>query len=170
VAADPIDLRILEALQRRFREAIRVSRDFHFEPKASSVSLDPQEILLIPDTELPFYLLQPEPEGEVKYYPAYQKREVMSVSVTARVDVPDGSVPNAKLRAFKKLEADIERAICDEDPSLSEPGVGLGGLCVDIRMRTARAFVGLGSDPIVICQVVLDIPFHGRYGLPASQS
>lgn len=164
---EPIDQRVLLALQLRF-QAIRIANGFFYEYKPSSVSLDPQELILVPDTELPFVLLTLQPDGGRRFFPANQMKDSLSLVAIARVDVPDAQVLGAKLEAATRLAADIERACVGEEFT---PGVpadpSFGGLVSDTRLLTRpRMLYGLGNDPIVIVEQAITMPLHRTYGQP----
>lgn len=163
---EPIDQQALLALQVRF-QAIRIANGFFYEYKPSSVSIDPQELLLVPDTELPFVLLTLQPEGARRFMPADQVRDTVAAVAIARVDVVDAQEPGAKLKAGTRLAADIERACVGELVPGQRGDSSFGGLVVDTRLLSRpRILYGLGNDPIVIVEQSIYLPLHRTYGQP----
>ena len=163
---EPIDQQALVALQVRF-QAIRIANGFFYEYKPSSVSVDPQELLLVPETELPFVLLTLQPEGTRRFMPANQVKDVLAFVAIARVDITDSQELGAKLKAGTRLAADMERACVGELESGVPGDPSFGGLVADTRLTTRpRILYGLGSDPIVIVEQAIYMPLHRTYGQP----
>jgi hypothetical protein len=156
------DVQIALALKALLQD-ISVDAGYHFTVKPSSVSTDPQEILLVPDTELPFFLLVfPDLGGGRRFSPASQIRDQITGMVIARVDVVDPQTPDAKLRAAGDLQADLERALIGPNDDRGQ----LGGLVVDTRLGLAQPLYGLGADPIVIVRQPFTVTRHRTYGRP----
>lgn len=163
---EPIDQRALVALQVRF-QAIRIANGFFYEYKPSSVSVEPQELLLVPDTELPFVLLTLQPEGTRRFMPADQVKDTLALVAIARVDVVDPQGPGAKLKAGTQLAADMERACVGELVPGQRGDSSFGGLVTDTRLLTRpRILYGLGNDPIVLVEQAIYMPLHRTYGQP----
>lgn len=106
------------------------------------------------------YAIQPDQGGSVRYLPMYQLREVFIISVMGRVDVDDLD-PLAKMRAWERMGADVEKALAVQD------GVAdwFQGLCVDARPGPIQSFVGVGS-PVVIMLRTIEMPLHRTAGQP----
>lgn len=164
--SEPIEQQALVALQVRL-QAIRIVNGFFHEFKPSSVSLDPQELILVPDTELPFVLLTLQPEGTRRFFPANQVKDQLALVAIARVDVADPQEPGAKLKAGTRLAADLERACVGELVPGTPADPSFGGLVSDTRLTTRpRILYGLGNDPIVIVEQSIYMPLHRTYGQP----
>lgn len=141
--SNPNRLAVLLNLQTTLQGMTGVS--YHFPVVSTSVTLDPTINLLtgvgIPD--LPFYLIEPTPDGEKTYYPAEQLVEVMSVNILGRVDC-DPSDPLARVTTWEKMAADLELAL--------EADTTRGGHACDTRLLTPQPFMGPGSNAVILVQ------------------
>ena len=147
---------ILEALMARVR-AMTIADGYHYDVKATSVTCEPLNILLVPGPELPFFLVELSP-GNRNYWPANQIEVFSRFVVTWRVDTA-GTNPLRKMQAGENMIGDLERTF--------EADITLGGLAFDLRMDEPDGpIVGLGSDPKAVGLVELVAHHHREYGLP----
>lgn len=151
---DPIESRIIDHLLTTLRGWSTAS-GYQFDLKAESVTEELTEILLVPDTELPFVLLQTgggprrwveKPDGI---------RDDIAVDVVARIEVPEATERRAQGLRFA---ADLERLL-NVDPSR-------GGLAFDTSLDRPRLMYGIGKDPTVILQHRITMPLYRTYGDP----
>lgn len=159
----PLELQ-LAVLMTTALQGMTVAGGYFFEPKLSSVSTDPVEILLVPETELPyFHIVFPDASGgSRRFFPADQIRDGIPGMVLARVDVTSVDVRDAKLTAAHQLGADLERALATR----GDRAAWHGGLAQDCRLGRAIHGYGLGSDPIVIVRQPFLVTAHRGYGQP----
>jgi hypothetical protein len=159
----PLELQLALDLQTALR-AMRTADGYHYEPKPSSVSLDPEEILLVAETELPyFHIVFPDVSGgSRRFFPADQIRDGIPGMVLARVDVPDPQAPGAKLTAAVSLCTDLERCMAPR----ADRAAWHGGLAVDCRLARPLHGYGLGADPIVIVRQPFVVTTYRDYGQP----
>lgn len=143
-------------------QAMTIAGGYTHQPKPSSVSLDPEEILLISETELPyFHLVFPDVSGGARrFFPADQIRDACPGMVLARVDVANHREPGAKALAGAQLAADLERALA----TTGDRPAWHGGLAVDCRLAQPIVGYGLGADPIVIVRQPFLVSTHRTYG------
>lgn len=155
---DPLRYRVLEALQTKLR-AINGAPNYHSTVKSASVVLDPAvNILTVPPTECPFFIVEPTPEGSKFYMPSMRLKHQFQVAITARMDAETGLGTSLKTVAWERLLADIEVALTQD--------ITLGGLAVDVRLLEATPGFDLGAvTTIVVVQPVLCTLIRS-YGLP----
>ncbi len=147
---------ILDALMTRVK-AMSIATGYHYDVQDSSVQCEPVNILLIPGTALPFFLVELSP-GNREYQNANQVEIFNRFVVTYRVDVA-GTDPQRKVQAGENLLGDLERTF--------QVDITLGGLVFDLRMEEPDGpMVGLGSDTKVVGLVELVAHHHREYGLP----
>lgn len=115
-------LAVLEAIQTALR-GIDGNPTYHHKVKSTSVVLDPAvNILTVPASESPYFIIEPTPEGSKQHMPAGRVAHWFQVTISARGECEGGSRPNRKTEASEKLLADIEVAIAAD--------ITLGGLVV----------------------------------------
>jgi hypothetical protein len=156
---EPVDYRVLADLATTL-QTISQANNCWFDVKPTSVSLEPQEVILVPDTEVPFVLVVPAPDGRRRWWPAYQLEDDIAAVILARIDVTSVDEPGAKLKAGQRIVADIERRLTVD--------ISRGGLCVDTRLQKPRILYGLGNDPIVLVEQLVLMRRHRTYGQPES--
>ena len=151
--------RIIEALQTKLRAIDAASGLYHYPvAHASQVSIDPTDnVLTVNGAELPFYVIEPTPDGSREFYPAMQIVDQVEFNVQCRKDCEDAD-PAARATTWENLIADVEVALTQD--------VTLGGLVYDVRLGTPRPFVGVGSNIVVVVQPVT-VRLHRTYGEPA---
>lgn len=159
----PVELDLARRIQAAL-QAMTVAGGYVYAPKPTSVSFEPREILLVPETELPyFHIVFPDVTGGARrYFPADQLRDSIPGIIIARVDVADPQVEGAKLEAAVNLSADLERALATR--SDREPWHG--GAAQDCRVARPLHGYGLGADPIVIVRQPFVVTTHRGYGRP----
>jgi hypothetical protein len=151
--------RIIEALQDALQAIDGVSGLYHY-PVAheSQVSIDPTDnVLTVNGADLPFYVIEPTPDGSREFFPAMQLKDEFELNVHARKDCEDGD-PVGRVTTWENLVADMEVALTQD--------VTLGGLVYDVRLGTPRPFVGVGSNIVIVVQPVT-VRLHRTYGEPA---
>jgi hypothetical protein len=157
VADKSIRQRIIEAVQ----EALQgiTGSEFHYPvADASQVSVDPTDnVLTINGADLPFYIVEPTPDGSRTFYPAMQMVSEFELNIHARYDAETADKA-AKMTVWENLAHDIEKKLAED--------VTLGGLCYDVRVGEPRPFVGVGSNIVVLIQPVT-IRLHRTYGEPS---
>lgn len=155
---DPLRLRVLEALQTKLR-AINGNPTYHSTVKASSVVLDPAvNILTVPTTETPFFIVEPTSEGSKFYMPSLRLRHQFQVTITARVDAVTGLGTARKTQAWERLIADMEVALTQD--------ITLGGLVVDVRLLEATPGFDLGATTTIIVVQPVVCTLIRTYGAP----
>lgn len=159
---EPLRYRVLEAIQTKLR-GINGGPNYHNTVKSSSVVLDPSvNIITIPTTECPYFMVEPTPEGSKFYMPSLRMREEFQVVVTARADAPTGTDRSVKTLTWERLIADIEKAIMQD--------FTLGGLAVDVRIGTATPAFDLGAITTIIVVQPMTVRLIRTYGSPQGDS
>lgn len=159
----PIREQLILALQARLL-AMSVSGGYYFDSAAGSVSVDPTLNILTsaPGGMKPFYVIQPELGGVIKFYPASQLYETVPLSVMGRYEV-DESDPTAKLKAWERMGADLEKAIAEN----ADGSAWWGTLATDARIGEVQPWVAIGS-PVVLVVRRLECRIYRGYGQPSS--
>lgn len=140
-------------------QSIGTEDDDAYTFRASSVYLDPQAELMIPDSELPAALIHPVPEGEWSYEPALQLAYTFRVEITVLHYAAGGASTDAKTVVAETLLADLERAIV-------RTLVNAGGEFVDCTLGDPEIAATAGPDPYVALQLPVSIVIHRTYGQP----
>lgn len=147
---------VLDAICAALR-AMTTGGGYTYTVRAASVVRDPVNILAVPDTNLPFFVVEPSPQGDTRYMPANQVQHDFAVLVTARITAP-GIAPDRKSKAWERLIADLEKALTVD--------ITLGGLCSDVRLGEPSPLTGVGPDNIVIVTQPLTVKLWRTYGRP----
>lgn len=124
---------------------------------AKQVTLDPTVNLLtqgFPD--LPFYVIEPTPDGNREFYQSEQIVDNFVVNITGRYD-GDSADPAAKMAIWENIAADLEVAL--------EADMTRGGHACDTRCMTPQPFTGIGSNVVIVVQPV-HLKIYRRYGVP----
>lgn len=137
---DPRELKILQDLQATLR-MISVADGYGWNVKPSSVVLDPVNIFDLPDTALPFFIVEPTDDGDRDFHPAYQLTDDFVFVITARIDIK-GDDPNARIIVGSRLYADIEKVLTVD--------IERSGLASDTRLRKPAIFTSMSGDQSVI--------------------
>lgn len=158
VPTDPLRQQVLEAIQVKLR-AINGNPTYFFIVKSTSVVLDPAvNILTLPPTEMPYFIVEPTPLGSKFYMPAMKLRHEFQVVITARHDAPGGTSTSRKMETWEQLIADIEVAMTRD--------ITLGGVAVDTRLLEATPGFDLGDKPTIIVIQPLVVKIIREYGKP----
>jgi hypothetical protein len=124
---------------------------------ASQVSIDPTvNVLTRGFPDLPFYVIEPTPEGDRQFFQSEQIKETFIVNITGRYD-GDAADPTSKKEIWENLAADLEVAL--------EADMTRGGHACDTRCMTPQPFTGVGSNVVIIVQPVA-MTIYRRYGVP----
>lgn len=156
--ADSQRLQVLEAIQTKLR-AITAGALYNNTVKSTSVVLDPTvNIMTVPTTETPFFMVEPTPEGSKFYMPSMRLKHNFQVVITARVDAATGTGTSRKTEAWEKLIADIEVALTRD--------ITLGGVAVDIRLQEPTPAFDLGAVTTIIVVQPVTVTLIRTYGSP----
>jgi len=153
---DTHDGQILAAIAAKLR-TMTVAGGYHYDVKATSVVTELVNILTIPETELPFFMVEPTPGGIRDWQPANQIEVILPVLITGRV-MANGTASDRKFQAGLNLLGDVERALTQD--------ITLGGLLFDLRVQPAEPLVGLGNDNQVVVMPEVLCHCHRTYGVP----
>jgi hypothetical protein len=158
VATKSVRQRIIEAIQDAL-QAIDNSGAYHYPVNSpTQVSIDPTDnVLTVNGADLPFYVVEPTPDGSRTFYPAMQLVSEFELNIHARKDSEDGD-PSSRVTTWENLAHDIEKALAVD--------VTLGGLVYDVRVGEPRPFVGVGSNIVVVVNPVT-VRLHRTYGEPS---
>lgn len=157
MASDPVRLNILKNVQATLR-AMSDSSVYHF-PVANpeQVTLDPTtQILTKGFPDLPFYMIEPTPDGDREFYQAEQIVENLRLNIVGRYDA-DSDDPLSKAETWERMAADLETAL--------EADMTRGGYACDTRCLTPQPFTGVGSNIVIVLQPVV-IKIYRQYGRP----
>jgi hypothetical protein len=136
-------------------QGISVATGYNFDIKATSVTEELQEVLLVAQSELPFILLQLG-DGTRKWVEKPDGiRDDLVVDMVARLDEPN---PLERRAQALRFAADLERAL-NVDPSR-------GGIMFDTVLNRPRLMFGITDDPTVIIQNQITMPVYRTYGAP----
>lgn len=149
---------VLQAMQTKLR-AITAGALYNYTVKSTSVILDPSvNIMTVPTTETPFFMVEPTPEGSKFYMPSMRLRHQFQVSITARVDAVTGTGTSRKTEAWEKLIADIEVALTRN--------ITLGNIAVDVRLLEPTPAFDLGAVTTIIVVQPVMVTLVRSYGSP----
>lgn len=154
---DPRELRILQNIQAALR-LLTTANGYGFDTHADSVVLDPVNIFDVPETRLPFFIVEPTDAGDRRFEPAMQLHDVFEFVITCRVDAA-GDDPNRRYTIGTQLHADIESALVAD--------IERGGLSSDTRLRKPQVFTSLSGDQTVIVVQRGTCSLHRTFGEPA---
>ena len=138
--------------------AMTVAAGYHWDVAATSVQTDPVNVLGVPASRRPFFLVEPSPDSRRVYEPANQLEETFHVLITAVVDAEEDGGPDRKVAAGEALAMDLEKALTVD--------IERGGFCHDTRLDAPRIIAGLGTDGTVAVEQPLRCPLHRDYGSP----
>ena len=156
--ADPLRQQVLEAIQVKLR-AINGNPTYFNTVKSTSVVLDPAvNLLTLPPTECPYFIIEPTPEGSKFYMPSMKLKHTFQVAITARQDAPGGTSTSRKMETWEQLVADIEVALTQD--------ITLGGIAVDVRLGEATPGFDLGAPVTVVVVQPLTVLLIREYGKP----
>lgn len=153
---DTRDGQVLNALAAKLR-AMTIAGGYHYDVKPTSVVTELVNILTVPETELPFFMVEPTPGGMRDWHPANELEVIFPVLITARV-MANGTASDRKFQAGLNLLGDLERALTQD--------ITLGGLLFDLRVQPAEPLVGLGNDNQVLVMPEVLCHYHRTYGVP----
>lgn len=123
-----------------------------------AVTADPAVNPLTEDNvDLPFYKVEPTPEGRREFFPAMQLVENFRLNIMARYDA-DTSDPLSRMVVWENLAADLEVALAVD--------ITLGGLAYDVRVLEPQPVIVVGSATVVLMQPI-EVRYHRTYGVPA---
>ena len=156
MAFDYLRGKVLAALIARF-QAMTIAGAYHYDVKATSVVSDPVNILTIPESELPFFLVEPSPSSR-EFWAGMRLKVEAHFLVTARV-MANGLDPLRKVQAGENLLGDLETAIGVD--------ITLGGLVRDVRLQEPDGpMVGMGTNNNVFVLADLAAIYTRTYGAP----
>lgn len=146
----------IEALAARLK-AMTTAGGYHWTVKAASVKLDPENLLALPETEYPAFLVEAS-DNVRDFLPANCLDDEFDVLVTGIV-AANGVAVDRKTKAGENLIGDIERTLCVD--------ITLGGLLFDLRVVKADpVLAGIGTQNKVVVMVVVRCSQHREHGLP----
>ena len=128
----------------------------------SAALIQPQVQVSGADGEYRFLALPP--GADHQYFPARQVRTVLPVHVHWFGDT-DPTEDEARLRAFLRACADIERGACETEAKLTR-----GGLAVDTRITNKTLETASMDGAQIWVTVELAITFHRTFGAPSGET
>src|SRR4051812_14763498 len=141
MAWDTLRGRVIAALVARL-QTMTVLNGYHWDTKATSVVTDVANIVTVPDTELPFHLLEPAKPSQRQYDQANQLQEWMALVITTRLSAP-GTDVHRKTQAGENMIGGLEKALTAD--------ITLGGLLFDLRIGPPDPpMMGLGNNNNVV--------------------
>jgi hypothetical protein len=161
-SAEPIRKQFCDLLVARLRTSITRANGFYIDVKSESVQQDEINVLNLPDSLLPFFLVQPTERGTFTFEPANQLKEEFYVAVTMRMDAV-GTAADRKTTIQERLIADFERAIA----SVNGADIWWDPLPIsDVRPQKAVPLQSPGVDQVVIVIVPILVWIHRTFGQP----
>lgn len=146
----------IEAIAVRLR-AMTVAGGYHWTVRATSVKLDPENLLVIPETEYPAFLVETSDDTR-DFHPANELEDEFDVLITGIV-AANGTEIDRKTKAGENFVGDIEKTLCVD--------ITLGGLLYDLRVvRAEPVLAGIGTQNKVIVMVTVRCNQHRQHGLP----
>lgn len=157
MVADSVRLSVLKNLQTTL-QGMSDANVYNFPvANAAQVTLDPTtQILTKGFPDLPFYIIEPTPDGDREFYQAEQIVENFRVNIIGRYDA-DSDDPITKAETWERIAADLETAL--------EADMTRNGLACDTRCLTPQPFTGVGSNVVIVLQPVV-IKIYRQYGRP----
>lgn len=153
---DPQRLALLRDVQAALR-AIQDPSVYFYPARPENVFLDPVNLMGLPSTSLPAFVVEPDNTGRRSYQPAEVLRYEFAVLITARVDA-EGIATDRKTVAGEKLLADIERALTVD--------ITRGDRAVDTRLDEPVTSCDVGASNMVVVRQPLRILHFRQYGQP----
>lgn len=161
---DPITLSILQDVQMHLRR-ISVQAGFFHTVQSSAVRLEREDLITWPGP-VPVVLVFRTPDGSRSYQPANRLKQILQLSVLARMDA-DGTDPNRKAVVVERLLADIEKSLTSDAPGAPpSSGITRGGLAIDTRLLESSDWFGFGSNNAVLIEQPVNIHLVRVYGQP----
>lgn len=146
----------IEAIATRLK-AIAVASGHHWTVRATSVYVDPVNLLTVPETEYPAFLVETSDDSR-DFHPANCLEEEFDVLITGIV-AANGTEVDRKTKAGENLIGDIEKTLCVD--------ITLGGLLFDLRVVKADpTLAGIGTQNKVVVMVTVRCNQHREHGLP----
>jgi len=146
----------LEAIATRLK-AMTVAGGYHWTVKATSVHLDPVNLLALPETEYPAMLAEIS-DNTRDFLPANCLVDEFDVLITGIV-AANGVEVDRKTKAGENFIGDIEKTVCVD--------ITLSGLLFDLRVVKADpVLTGIGSQNKVVVMVIVRCSQHREHGLP----
>ena len=157
--SDSLRQQVLEAIQTKLR-AITAGALYFNTVKSTSVALESSvNLMTLPQTEDPYFIVEPTPEGSRFYMPSLRIKNNFQIAITARNHASGGTGTGRKMEAWEQLLADIEVALTRD--------ITLGGLCVDVRLLEPTPGYDLNqqSPSVIVVQPVVCMLIR-TYGSP----
>lgn len=124
-----------------------------------NVHSDPTTNLMSePNDRRTVYLVEPQPEGTLDYFPANEIRHDFRMTVYGRKHC-NMSDPFSRMRTWEGMHAFIEKAVYRNKT--------LNGTVVDVRVMESAPMIAVGS-PLVLVMVPIMASYFRRYGRPLS--
>ena len=155
---DPIEYDIVLNVQTALR-AISVAGGYFHDVATEAVSIDPAdhiEVLTGALLHSPFLIVEIPPARRMRYMPASQLLEIVSIDITAAADAAqiDGT---SRVLTFQKLAADVEKALTVD--------ITRGQRVSDTRIVDKQMGMMVGAQR-VIAIVQTEVRLHRQYGKP----
>jgi len=154
---DPRELRILLNIQAALW-TLTEANGYGFTIRQGSVVLDAENIFNVPETRLPFIILEATDADDRTFEPALQLIDNFEWVMTCRVDAK-GDDPNRRATLGHRLHADLERVLVLD--------IERGGLAADTRLRKPQIFTSMSGDQSVIVVQRGLCHVHRTFGEPA---
>ena len=157
--SDPLRQQVLEAIQTKLRAIVAGALYFNTVKSTSVVLEGNANLMTMPHTEDPYFIVEPTPEGSRFYMPAMRMKNNFQVSITARNHAPGGTGLSRKMETWEQLLADIEVALTRD--------ITLGGLVIDVRLLEPTPGYDLNQQsPMVMVVQPLICTLIRTYGSP----
>lgn len=153
---NPRELLVLQHLQATLYTLTELN-GYGFTVRPGCVVLDPVNIFDVPETKLPFFILEPTDAGDRRFEPSLQLYDEFEFVITGRVDAK-GDDPNRRYTLGMQLHADLELVLVGD--------VERGGLTADTRLRKPQVFTSLSGDQSVIVVQRGTCKVHRTFGDP----
>ena len=148
--------RALAAIADRLR-AMTVVGGYHWNVRSTSVKTDPENILVMSETEYPGFLVELS-DNSREFHPANELEDEFDVLITGIV-AANGTAVDRKTVAGENLIGDIERTLCED--------ITLGGLLYDLRVVNADPpLAGMGTQNKVVVLITVTCSQHRQHGSP----
>lgn len=141
-------------------QAISVGSGYFNTVKPTSVVLDDVELLTIPSTETPYFIVGHLVEPVARNFETTKPTGILEkwrVTVDARIDAP-GTGTARKLTALTQLEADVEKALCVD--------LQRGGLAQYTYTGQATCYTNFAQQNIAMLRIPVEILLRREYGVP----
>ena len=151
-------LKCLQSMQTALQN-IETSGGYNFDVKSTSVVLDPTALASVPATEVPYFVLEIQPEGEIQYTTSRPNpiKNDFRVNIYIRLDVNNDLTTSRKTIAAWTMFEDVEIALTGDEQR--------GGTAMFTYLGWPEIHMGLANQGQVYLTIPVRILLQRTYGV-----